>query len=246
MHTGCSANILDPGGERQMPDRSHCVTQLIFGLDEPEYRRWSATILDLVAIGEPAVPALTQALTGPTKRVRIGAVRALGRIGHAAGAAVPALIGVVRNGTRPDGAGDPDVQAEAAAALGGIGAREAVPCLVEALRDKNYLCVCAALALGRIKDASAVAPLVGVLMDVDKFWVPRGAAAVALGNLGMLAESAIPALTTALEYDPEAPGETWDLRAREAVVDALSRITDPASPSSLTGKGFRYEMWGIH
>lgn len=121
-----------------------------------------------------------------------------------------------------------------------------MPALIEALQDKNYLCVCAALALGQLGDSAAVGPLVGVLTDGNKFWVPRGAAAVALGALGKLAESAIPALTEALHYDQASPGETWDERAREAVADALSRIQDPSTTSSLTGKGYRYEMWGIY
>jgi HEAT repeat protein len=68
---------------------------------------------------------------------------------------------------------------QAASALGKLGDVVAVPALIEALKDPNYVCVCSALSLAKLKHPDAVAPLVAVLSDDDKFWVARGAAAVA-------------------------------------------------------------------
>lgn len=133
---------------------------------------------------------------------------------------------------------------QAASALGKLGDAVAVPALIEALKAANYVCVCSALSLAKLKHPDAVAPLVAVLQDADKFWVARGAAAVALGQLGACARSALPALQRALKYSCRAPGESWDKRAREAVRDAIVHITDPVAPSALIGKGLRYEMWG--
>jgi HEAT repeat protein len=222
------------------------IAAFVGALEDQDYRSQRAAIKALVAVGGPAVPALTQALDAKSVHTRFGAVSALQGIGPPAEAAIPALLRLLREGKRPERPDQPDLQAEAAAALGDIGAAAAGPALIEVLQDKNYLCVCAALALGKLNDPAAVSPLVGVLMDVDKFWVPRGAAAVALGCLGRLAEPAIPALRQALQFDPTGSGEKWDVRAREAVADALSRIGDPSAQSSLSGKGYRYEMWGIY
>jgi len=138
-------------------------------------------------------------------------------------------------------------RASAADALGALQDPAAVPALIEALSDPNYVCVCAANALAQIKDSRAVEPLVGVLQDTNKFWVPRGAAAVALGRLGKLAESALPALRNALQYDcTNENDEKWDLRAREAVEDAILHITNPSAECSLKGRGYRFEMWGMY
>ncbi len=138
------------------------------------------------------------------------------------------------------------LRAEAADELGALCDPAAVPALIEALSDANYVCVCAALALAQIKHSDGVEPLVRVLEDSDKFWVPRGAAAVALGLMGELARPALTALTKACEYDCNVPGEKWDLRAREAVEDAIRHITNPSAGCSLVGRAPRFEMWGIY
>jgi len=138
------------------------------------------------------------------------------------------------------------LRGHAASALGEHRDPLAVPALIEALADPNYVCTSAALALGNIKHPDAIHPLVAVLGDGNKFWVPRGAAAVALGDFGTAANSALSALKKALRYSCSRAHETWDERAREAVEDAIRRITDPATPSALHGKGFRFEMWGLY
>jgi len=129
------------------------------------------------------------------------------------------------------------LRGKAAAALGERRDPLAVPALIEALSDPNYVCTCAALALGKIKHPDAINALVAVLGDDQKFWVPRGAAAVALGDFGTAAHSALPALKKALRYSCSAPGEIWDRRARAAVKDAILRVTDPSALCTLKGRG---------
>jgi HEAT repeat protein len=118
--------------------------------------------------------------------------------------------------------------------------------LIEALNDPNFVCVCAAMALAQLKHPDAIAPLIRVLEDTSKFWVPRGAAAVALGRMGELGKAALPALTKALEYDCEHGADKWDLRAREAADDAIRHISEPSAACSLLGRPPRFEMWGIY
>jgi 3-hydroxyacyl-CoA dehydrogenase len=201
----------------------------------------------LAALGDPSFEAVVEVLRRGDELARTYAAKVLsvlsrdqsaGRIRVERSKAAAALIATL-------GSSQGDARAPLIDALGALGEPAAIPILVENLNDGNYLCVSAARALGRMKDARAVDPLVAVLTDEHKFWVPRGAAAVALGDLGALAQSSLPALENALAYRVDG-GETWDERAREAVEDSLERIQSPGSKSKLTGKGSRYEMWGIY
>jgi len=221
------------------------IAALVDDLDVPGDRRDSA-LAELAALGQAAGPALLEVVLRGATRAKCNAVRAVHVLAQRApnvwdrGAeerAGAALTSALRSSNGDERAGIADV-------LGLIGAPSAIPALIEQLADANYVCVSAALALGRMRDPRAVAPLAGVLADEQKFWVPRGAAAVALGELGALAEPGLPALERALDY-PDGRGETWDERAREAVEDAIARIRTGA-PTALTGKGSRYEMWGIY
>ena len=107
------------------------------------------------------------------------------------------------------------------------------------------MCVAAALALGRLRAEAAVAPLRAVLEDQHKFWMPRGAAAVALGQIGAAAAAALPALHSALALDYLAAGTSWDVLAHDAVADAIAHITDPNTACALEGKSPRYALWGF-
>jgi hypothetical protein len=136
-------------------------------------------------------------------------------------------------------------RAAAAEALGLLGDVVAVPALIRALYHPNQVCVAAALALGRMRVTDAIEPLRAVLEDNHKFWMPRGAAAVALGQIGAPAEAALPSLRRVLELDFTAHGTSWDARAHEAVVDAIAHITDPTAACALQGDSQRYAMWGF-
>jgi len=136
-------------------------------------------------------------------------------------------------------------RAAAATALGALGHPRAVPALIRALSHPNQVCVAAALALGRMAAPEAVGPLAAVLEDEHKFWMPRGAAAVALGHMGVIAQPALPALQRALALDFMALGTSWDARAHEAVADAIGHITDPAAACALRGQAQRYAVWGF-
>lgn len=133
----------------------------------------------------------------------------------------------------------------AAAALGELKDPAAVPALIGALAHPNQVCVAAALALGRLRAEASVAALQAVLEDEHKFWMPRGAAAVALGQLGAAAAAALPALRSALTLDYRSSSTSWDALAHEAVADAITHITDPGAACALEGKSPRYALWGF-
>ena len=140
---------------------------------------------------------------------------------------------------------DDDTRAAAVEGLGRLRDPSVTPALSSLLRSEGYIAVCAALALGSARDPRAVRPLVDLLRDERRFWVERGAAAVALGRLGEVAAPGLPALIEASTYTSAHGTENWDERAREAVVDAIERIRNPQAPSRLLGRGHRYEMWGL-
>ena len=101
----------------------------------------------------------------------------------------PALVEVLRGDT------DSIVRTRAAAALGKLGDRAAVPFLLEALNDESeHVRGNAAWARGRIGDPSTVPTLIGAMNDDDVH--VRCKAAAALGDLGDRA--AIPVLLEAL------------------------------------------------
>jgi hypothetical protein len=87
-----------------------------------------AAAVALSRIGEPAVPALVEALKSPDPNIRQQAADTLARIGPAAANAVPALTGLLEDP-------DPRVKKSAVRALGQIGpaAATAVPSLMRAL-----------------------------------------------------------------------------------------------------------------
>jgi hypothetical protein len=122
------------------------------------------------------------------------------------GKAVPPLIAAL-------GSDDPAIAETAAALLGELRAREAVPELVAYLKSGKPRRYAAAWALGEIKDPSSIPVLVAALSDAN-FGVVK-ASTRALINIG---RKATPALVEAL---PSSSG-----RARKGILRSLEDIED--------------------
>jgi HEAT repeat protein len=188
---------------------------------------------------------LYEALATDTGVLKAAAIHTLARIPQAESveddsrrAHVDQLLAVL------DRERDEYAKAEVVKALGALQHPAAVMQLIQLLDHPNYLCVVAASVLQRIGDERTIEPLIQVLRDDHRFWVPRGAAAVALGHFGPSARTALPILQEALSYRAE--GDTWNDRAQEAVSDAIQHLSDPKTPRLLQGKGYLYEMWGLY
>jgi HEAT repeat protein len=153
----------------------------------------------LVAIGEPAVAPLVEALTNPKERVRWEAAKALGQINipwgrHANKAIISALITDL-------GSKDGIVRVRARKSLVAIG-KPAVDPLVEALASKKELVRWeAAKAIGQIDDPATTQALVKTLED-DMFDV-RWLAAEGLIAIGC--EVLVPLLQVLVEH----PDSLW-------------------------------------
>ncbi len=197
-------------------DSQAAIPELIRALGYSSGGAWSAiynaqfhAAEALANIGEPAVPALIEALEAKDAATRRGAAMALGKTGARA---KPALPGLVRRLTDKEklarieaamalstidaaaGAqhavpllGDEDyaVRHAAATALGACGpaAKGAIPALAKALRDERLEVRRAAFeALGKIGPAAADA-LIAALGDKGDAWA-RKHAARALGSTG--------------------------------------------------------------
>ncbi|MDD5746077.1 MAG: HEAT repeat domain-containing protein [Candidatus Omnitrophica bacterium] len=139
--------------------------------------------------------------------------------------AVPTLMRVLKPGNYYD-----SVRATAAEALGEIKDTQAVPALIEALRDEYFFVRAAtSWALGEIRDKRAVSPLIGMLCDKD--YHVRAAAAEALGKIKDT--QAVPVLIEALrdkDYHVRAAaatalGEIRDKRAVHALIHGYSPVT---------------------
>jgi HEAT repeat protein len=181
---------------------------------------------------ESAVATLRSALADASAAVRIGAVQALGLIGHAAAAVTPDLIASLQDS-------DETVRCRAAEALGKIGGGEeaTVPALVALLEDPSpQVKDATAQALGALKKeaAEAVPALVPLLQDREES--VRQAAAEAIGRVGPLTEKATESLAEGLSSPDtvvrartaEALGTIGAAAggAAPALVEALSNGTD--------------------
>lgn len=144
-------------------------------------------------IGAPAVSALSEAVSDKELRVRRAALSALAVIGPKASEAVPAVAMAL---------GDKEavIRALAAKALGKIGAeaKTALPQLTSALKDKTAsVQLSAALALWQIDgQIVGLSVLSEALKEEDVFL--REQACQALGEMGLAAKAAAPALMSAL------------------------------------------------
>ena len=154
------------------------LTRLLHA-DSQELRRNACHALS--AIGEAAVGPLIDSLQGgAAEHERAEAAETLGDIGLAAGPAVPALTGRLRDES-------PQIRAQAAEALGTIAQTgpDAAPALAETLGDESDLVRRnAAFALVRLGPhaEAAIPALRDVLYDEDRY--VRGDAAQALLRIG--------------------------------------------------------------
>ncbi len=180
--------------------------------DRDPVRRWEATT-GLASAGLPAMPILVSALADTNFRVRMGAARALGIIGQAAGAAEDALVDVLADTSAY-------VREEAAVALGLVsgGGVRTVVALALCLSDTDPFVVGkAATALASI-GTPAVPEMTRRLHGTDR--ASRAAATITLGKMGPVAAPAAMDLTAALA------DEHADVRYGAA--HALGRIGPPA------------------
>jgi HEAT repeat protein len=150
---------------------------------------------------EPLIAALVDVDAG----VRSSAAEALGQVGD--GRAVEPLLTALNDA-------DEWVPRYAARALGKLGTVGFKALLDQLKNPAAYMCVIVVEALGDLKNAEAVEPLIDVLNDAEN--EVRRSAAKALGHLGAkwAAEPLIAALT-----DPEK-------RVRSSAADALGELGD--------------------
>jgi HEAT repeat protein len=160
----------------------------------------------LVAIGEPAVTALVEALKDNAPLVRRAAVEALAELKGVH--AIQWLAEMLRD--EKIGVREATVRT-----LGKLGDARTIPSLIEALKDSSREVRLAAVeALQKFQDERVVAALMEALKDRSK--VVRIAAARALGNLGD--RRAVLSLLEALNDK-----DTW---LRVAVIEALGKLND--------------------
>lgn len=128
----------------------------------------------LLAIGRPALPAVTRLARADEAEVRALAVELIGLLGDAADA--ERIVPRLRDGSA-------EVRAKAARALGRLGAEDAAAALREALADRvPFVRAAAAHAIGAIADRDAV-PALFTTASRDPFFDAASAAARALARI---------------------------------------------------------------
>lgn len=188
---------------------------------------WSAAKPTLVHIGQPAVPALIEALNNPSSHISEGAAIVLGQMGARAKDAVPALVNTLRRGPKE---APLMLRPQAAEALGKIGE---IDLLVRILQGTEpgippYLGAQGIGAAGPAA-ASAVPALIEALKSSDhglQMYV-----AEALGEIGPAANPAVPQLA-ALSHS------SWNF-LRAAGGDALLKIGTPQAQTA--GRSYRWQ-----
>lgn len=204
------------------------VKPLKAAIDDPERRR--AVLEILAAIGgaaKDAVDPLVGLLGNADPELRGEAAVALAAIGPDAAPAVPALQQILSSETTPAGLLYPT-----AYALGRIGpaARPALDQLMKfSASDDDFLATVAVWAAVKINPGEAsmfeaAVPRLRKALRSDRELV-RLEAAVALGDIGPAARSAVPILELVAEDDP-LPA------VREAAAAALEKIRGGGSPTS--------------
>ena len=165
------------------------VPKLIEGLSDKERVRFAASDA-LVAVGEPAVPALIRQLRVDDAEMCRQVVFVLGQIGEGARAAIPDLIDLLLN--------EPDLRPAVASALGRIGDEAAVPALIQILENGDARLHSNVIGtLGAIgPPTKPPVPLLIEIVDAERHWHVRCEAVIALGQIG--APAAIPVLIQSL------------------------------------------------
>src|SRR4029450_5668565 len=212
------------------------------------------------------IPAMKRLLDTPQRRRRCNAARVLDALGDSEGLAVilreleDTTARPVDPGGRGFGNGKPNVGVQivedhyyAAALLGRIRKKEAVPALIKATADKtiNYA---AAISLGQIGDKRAIPALRQMAIDFPKQKLWAGYGLAALGEqegFDVLTEAALSETTHWVDrrYAVEALGAIGDRRAagtagkalkdehvnvRVSAAVALGKIGDPGALAALT------------
>lgn len=182
------------------PAASPLLPRLIDALAEDDWDlQWAAAdaLKALASVSDAAVLPLLDALGHPSPIVRSASARALAATGAASVAPLRHFL------TSPD---EPRA-AWAGYALGEMGpvAADAAPDLVALMRVASEpLSGCCAIAVARIAgDAEAIPHLISSLRSIDHD-APRRAAAVALGEFGPAAASALVTLEEALDDEDSA------------------------------------------
>ncbi|MDZ4862100.1 MAG: HEAT repeat domain-containing protein [Gemmatimonadota bacterium] len=198
----------------------------------PDMRR--EAVRAIAALGPSArvaLPVLLRATRDDTEEVRFWAVEAIRRIGPAATDAVPALLVVLADDVRR-------VQLLARTALEAVGPAAVPALIPALRNPDPWVRANAAEALGAIGASGggqAVKPLARLLAD-DSLWV-RASAGWALGHLGASAKPAVKPLTNALQeelrHDPELRTPARRVRV-EQYSYALGRI-GPAAGEAVPG-----------
>lgn len=156
-------------------------------------------------LGKNAVPELLILLDEPYDTISYyNTISSIGHIGPAAESAIPFLLAELRLNAQPHVAAD---------ALGNIGplAVEAVPLILEILSAGDYpYDIPFITALGKIGSKDVVPMLTDIALGTDSRRIPengliselrRHRAVEALGNLGPVAEAAVPSLLGLLKRD---------------------------------------------
>ncbi len=177
----------------------------------------SASVAAAQDLSEETYQALVRQLEQGAPAERAEAADQLGRRGYPRRAAIVPLL---RQRLRDDR--DWRVRASSGRAIGRLGARDAVPDLVRALRDPVVdVRVVAAAALWRLPDPAAVPALLELLRDADPSARQWGALA-----LGVIRDRRATRPLIGLLADPEADVRTDALRS-------LGRIRDASAAAAL-------------
>jgi HEAT repeat protein len=188
------------------------IDGLIKAIQDPdlEYSITTASQLTRIdfKIGSDFIPILIAGLKHPAWSVREDVITALGRLGPKAKSAVPALVKVLNDKNEI-------IRRDAAFALGRIGpkAKAAVPALIEKIDEFGLVREEVIEALKNI-GVAALPELIKSLKSKNK--IIRRKTAVSIGEIGIVAKDALPALNNALEDE--------EVNVRKAASIAIKKI----------------------